>query len=134
MAANGITIKDAQLVERATGNEKIPVSDGSGLPKGVLVEQIKAYSIVGMATSEELKSKQDLIDDLDAIREGAALGATALQEHQDISGKLDKTEAESTFAKKQDGEKQHDIINDLEEIPEEELQTLKTGFSTIEDK
>ena len=31
-------------------------------------------------------SKQDVIDDLPAIRSGAALGATALQSHQDISG------------------------------------------------
>lgn len=33
--------------------------------------------------------KQDVINDLETIRSGAALGATALQEHQDISGKQD---------------------------------------------
>lgn len=47
-----------------------------------------------------IADKQDKIEDLDTIREGAAKGATALQEHQDISGKLDKTEAESTYATK----------------------------------
>ncbi len=36
-----------------------------------------------------LGDKQDVIDDLTEIRSGAALGATALQEHQDISGKQD---------------------------------------------
>jgi len=35
-----------------------------------------------------LASKQDTINDLETIREGAALGATAIQSHQDISGKL----------------------------------------------
>lgn len=49
---------------------------------------------------ELVATKQDKIEDLDAIRAGAALGATALQEHQDISGKLDKIEAEETYATK----------------------------------
>lgn len=39
----GITIKDAQLVGQVTGNEKIPVSDGSGEPRAVTTEQIKDY-------------------------------------------------------------------------------------------
>jgi len=39
----GIAIKDAQLVEQVTGNEKIPVSDGSGQPRAVTTEQIKEY-------------------------------------------------------------------------------------------
>lgn len=38
----------------------------------------------------DLSGKQDTISDLDEIRDGAALGATAIQEHQDISGKVDK--------------------------------------------
>lgn len=37
-------------------------------------------------------TKQDAISDLSAIREGAALGATALQEHQDISHLATKQE------------------------------------------
>lgn len=39
--------------------------------------------------ADVINSKQDTINDLDAIRSGAAAGATALQEHQDISGKQD---------------------------------------------
>ena len=35
----------------------------------------------GLATKEELNSKQDKIDDLDAIRSGATKGATALQSY-----------------------------------------------------
>lgn len=49
---------------------------------------------------EEWNSKQDVIADLATIREGAAKGATAIQSHQDISGKLDKTEAASTYLSK----------------------------------
>lgn len=36
-----------------------------------------------------LQGKQDTISDLAAIRSGAAAGATAIQQHQDISGKSD---------------------------------------------
>ena len=39
-----------------------------------------------------LAAKQDVISDLDTIRSGAALGATALQEHQDISHLATKEE------------------------------------------
>ena len=56
--------------------------------------------ISNLATKEELSTKQDVINDLDAIRSGAALGATALQsvpseyalksEIPDISTKQDK--------------------------------------------
>lgn len=51
---------------------------------------------------ESADGKQDKISDLDAIRSGAAKGATALQEHQDISGKLDKTEAAKLYQPKGD--------------------------------
>ena len=53
-----------------------------------------------------IDSKQDTISDLDDIREGAALGKTALQEHQDISGLATKKEV----ATKQDK------ISDLDTI------------------
>jgi hypothetical protein len=45
-----------------------------------------------LATKEELNAKQDKISDLETIRSGAALGATALQEHQDISHLATKEE------------------------------------------
>lgn len=38
---------------------------------------------------QQIAGKQDKIDDLETIRSGASKGATALQEHQDISGKVD---------------------------------------------
>lgn len=40
----GITIKDAPLVEQLSGDEKIPISDGSNEPKTVNIEQIKEFA------------------------------------------------------------------------------------------
>lgn len=43
---------------------------------------------------EEWDAKQNVITDLDTIRKGASKGATALQEHQDISHLAEKSEVE----------------------------------------
>ena len=61
----GMTIKDAPLVEKLSGEEKIPISDGSGEPKSVNIDQIKGYSApkklselendLGYATSKEVE-------------------------------------------------------------------------------
>lgn len=109
-------------------------------PKGNYATKDEIPSLNGYATEQwvegkgyltehqDISGKQDVIADLGEIREGAALGKTALQsfsetdpvwaaekgnyytkdeadgkfltEHQDISGKLDKTEAEATYQKK----------------------------------
>ena len=50
------------------------------------------------ATKAELNKKQDTISDLETIRSGAAKGATALQEHQDISHLATKEEIPSQSA------------------------------------
>ena len=44
----GITIKDAPLVEQLSGDEKIPISDGSNEPKTVNVGQIKEFANKGI--------------------------------------------------------------------------------------
>lgn len=49
---------------------------------------------------QQIASKQDAIADLETIRQGASLGATAIQEHQDISGLLPKKEASETYQPK----------------------------------
>lgn len=49
-----------------------------------------AYNGSDMALLSDVNDKQDKITDLQTIREGAAKGATAIQSHQDISGKQDK--------------------------------------------
>ena len=125
------------------------IYDGSDEPSKVATEK----TLEGYATEEyvngEVAKKQDVIADLDEIRDGAAKGATAIQEetdpiytadkpnialkseipsldgyateewvegkgylteHQDISGKLDKSEAEETYQPKGD----YALKNDLE--------------------
>lgn len=59
---------------------------------GSLEGNAEVPDISGLATKEELDAKQDKIADLETIRSGAALGATALQEHQDISHLATKDE------------------------------------------
>ena len=56
-----------------------------------------------IVTNDELETilneyfKKNDLSDLENIRSGAALGATALQEHQDISSKADKTDIENVI-------------------------------------
>ena len=59
--------------------------------------------------------KQDVINDLDAIRSGAALGATALQEHQDISHLATKTEVEAKYTKPSSGIPKSDLVSEVQE-------------------
>lgn len=56
----------------------------------VIVDRIAQIDLSDYANKIDLDSKQNIISDLTAIRQGAALGATAIQSHQDISGKADK--------------------------------------------
>ena len=88
-------------------------------------QQITGNGNIELATKSELDTKQDVISDLETIRSGAALGATALQsvpsgyateqwvnsqgflkEHQDISNLATKSELDT----------KQDVISDLETI------------------
>ncbi|MBR6251046.1 MAG: hypothetical protein IKR17_07635 [Bacteroidales bacterium] len=51
-----------------------------------------ALGATALQSHQDISGKQDVITDLETIREGAAKGATALQSHQDISGKADKAD------------------------------------------
>lgn len=55
-------------------------------------------SLVSTGEKYTWNNKQDNISDLADIRSGAALGATALQSHQDITGKADKSTTVSTVS------------------------------------
>lgn len=55
-------------------------------------------SLVSTGEKYTWNNKQDNISDLADIRGGAALGATALQSHQDITGKADKSATVSTVS------------------------------------
>ena len=119
---------DVDLSNLATKEELSTKQDT--LVSGTNIKSINGTSLLSsgnmeLATKEELNTKQDVISDLDTIRSGAALGATALQsvpseyateqwvneqgflkEHQDISNLATKAE----LATKQD------VISDLETI------------------
>lgn len=75
-----------------TFNEVIAFLDG--------ISDTEDLSGIISSIEQQISAKQDEITDLQTIREGAAKGATAIQSHQDISGKLDKTEAASTYLSK----------------------------------
>jgi len=65
-------------------NEIISFLDG--------IEDSESLDSIIASIEQQVANKQDKIDDLDTIRSGAALGATALQEHQDISHLATKEE------------------------------------------
>lgn len=48
----GVKIKDAELVKEVTGEERIPVSDGSGQPKAMTTEQMKGFVGANYATKK----------------------------------------------------------------------------------
>lgn len=52
----------------------------------VIVDILAGYNSVVVPLTEMIEGKQDVINDLDAIRSGAEKGATALQEHQSLEG------------------------------------------------
>lgn len=84
------------------------------------------------AKKEDLNSKQDVIPDLDAIRSGSEKGATALQEHQDISHLAEKSEVEGLVA---DVTKQGEDIVALQTLSnklETQIQESKGRIDTIE--
>ena len=119
---------DVDLSGYATKSELATKQDK--LVSGTNIKSINGTTLLGsgnmeLATKEELNAKQDVINDLDSIRSGAALGATALQsvpseyateqwvneqgflkEHQDISN----------LATKQELATKQDVITDLDAI------------------
>lgn len=65
-----------------TFNEVVAFLDG--------ISDTEDLSGIIASIEQQIAAKQDIISDLATIREGAAKGATAIQEHQDLSGKQDK--------------------------------------------
>lgn len=63
------------------------MSDGTTVEDAINnIEVGTGADLSDYATKEELNSKQNTITDLETIRQGAAKGATALQEHQSLEG------------------------------------------------
>ena len=92
--------KLATKEEVATKQEKLVAGDNITIVGNVISStggggggsiDLSAYA-KKVEVEASLEGKQDTISDLDDIRSGAALGKTALQEHQDISGLATKKE------------------------------------------
>lgn len=84
--------------------QKVDKIEGKGLSTNDFTNELKE-KLVGLGSyddshivaeiekiEETLTTKQDIIEDLDDIRDGASKGATAIQEHQDISHLATKEE------------------------------------------
>lgn len=56
------------------------------------IEDSESLDSIIASIEQQIANKQDKIEDLDTIRSGATLGATAIQEHQDISHLATKEE------------------------------------------
>lgn len=78
----GISIKDVEnKVQHISDNNVIPLSTGADVPEVVTVGVLKEHINEDVETA--IEGKQDVINDLSAIRSGAALGATAIQTESD---------------------------------------------------
>lgn len=91
-------------------NNKVDKVDGKGLSTEDFTTEEKQKlaaldTTIKQAVDElqvDVAMKQDSIEDLEEIREGASKGATALQEHQDISNLATKNDVSQGFDKKVD--------------------------------
>lgn len=88
-----------KVVTQAISQTAQKAEDARTAAENAMDEAVSANAAAEVAL-QIAANKQDKIADIDAIRQGAAKGATALQEHQDISGKLDKTEAADLYQPK----------------------------------
>ncbi len=88
-----------KVVTQAISQTAQKAEDARTAAENAMDETVSANA-AAEAALQIAANKQDKIADIDAIRQGAAKGATALQEHQDISGKLDKTEAADLYQPK----------------------------------
>lgn len=82
----GTTIKDAKLVEQLTGEEKLPLSDGTFEPKSATAKQIKDF------TNKERKSVIDAAIDaalLDYVKKVQGKGLSANDFTDELKSKLD---------------------------------------------
>ena len=83
-----------------------------------LYEAIEAMASVITSNTDSISKKQDKIDDLDVIRSGAALGATALQEVPAEYITETELNAKNYLTEHQDISGKQDVISDLETIRE----------------
>ena len=104
LSATSLNAISNRAVTEALG-KKVDAVPGKGLSTEdfttadkTKLQSLENYNDAGIR--EALNKKQDAIPDLETIRQGAQKGATALQEHQDISHLATKQEVEDIFPMK----------------------------------
>lgn len=81
---------------------------------------------------KEVNKKQDGIEDLDSIRRGATLGATSIQEHQDISGKADVSFVEEQLQRTKENLSQEvTTLQQTLQKAQEDLQKEHQGYEKL---
>ena len=135
----GVTIKEAQLVEELKGSDKLPVSDGSNIPKSVSVEQIKMFANKGVKIPAKVS---ELENDSEFTTKKELEEAISSIPIPDVSGQI--SEALVDYVKKVEGKglstndftnelkaKLETIIpNDISEL-EAEISKLETSLNTL---
>lgn len=135
----GVTIKEAQLVEELKGSDKLPVSDGSNIPKSVSVEQIKIFANKGV----EIPTKvSELENDSEFTTKKELEKAISSIPIPDVSGQI--SEALADYVKKVEGKglSTNDFTNELKDklegiTPydpselEAEIGKLETALNTL---
>ena len=118
------------LTASAHTHDNKDVLDGITAEKVAAWDSIEMPSLEGYATEtwvaeqgyltehQDITGKQDVIEDLEAIREGAAKGATALQEVPEEYVTNEELEAKGYLTEHQDITGKQDVIDDLEAIRE----------------
>lgn len=135
----GITIKDAPLVEQLSGDEKIPISDGSNEPRTVNIEQIKEFANKdieiptkvselendsGYATSKEV---EDAISNIPTPDVGGQISAALVDYVKKVEGKGLST---NDFTDELKAKLETIIPNDISEL-EAEVDKLETALNTL---
>lgn len=135
----GVTIKEAQLVEELKGSDKLPISDGSNIPKSVSVEQIKIFANNGVKTPTKVS---ELENDSEFTTKKELEEAISSIPIPDVSGQI--SEALVDYVKKVEGKglSTNDFTNELKEklegiTPydpselEAEISKLETSLNTL---
>ena len=94
------SIKTEHIADGAVTSEKLG-SDIGEIIRPLVVPIVKEEfekSPILEVVRQVFMEKQDVIEDLDSIRDGASKGATALQEHQSLENYYTKSEVEGMTA------------------------------------
>lgn len=103
-----VTHDALQNVEEQIGNKQDIIDD---------LDDIRAKSNSAIQEHQDISGKQDIIDDLSDIRTGAALGFTALQEHQPLDAYVKKEDFQIDYDNlKTDLKSKQNKIDDIETI------------------